>query len=282
MMAVFRNALGKMLGQVAGWGLSLAVLAGYLLTFYDVVVKQGSELMRLIQGYPPELMAFFGDMSQLLTPGGFLHTELFSYMPLILGFFSILAGSGMLAGDEESGTLDLVLAHPVSRLSLFVGRWLAMLAAHLGIVGLIWLGLAVGTSWSVIDVTVWELLLPCCSLLALLLLFAGLGLFLSMVLPSRRMAAMLAGVVLVGSFFLSGLARINPDLQGAARLLPLEYYQGGEAVGGLDLVWFFGLLGAAVVLTVLAAVLFQRRDIRVGGEGSWRWGLPRGRKRAQA
>ncbi len=275
MMTVFRYTLGKMLGQVAGWGLSLAVLAGYLLTFYDVVIEQGGELMRLIQGYPPELMAFFGDMSQMLTPGGFLHTELFSYMPLILGFFSILVGSGMLAGDEENGALDLVLAHPVSRLSLFAGRWLAMLAAHLGIVGLTWVGLVAGTNWSAIDVTIEELALPCCSLLALLLLFAGLGLFLSMVLPSRRMAAMLAGVVLVGSFFLTGLARINEDLQGVARLLPLEYYQGGEAVGGLDLAWFFGLLGTAVVLTVLAAVLFQHRDIRVGGEGSWGLWRPR-------
>jgi len=114
-------------------------------------------------------------MSELLTPAGFLHTELFSYMPLVIGFFSILAGSGLVAGDEENGTLDLVLAHPVSRLSLFAGRWLAMLAAHLGIVVLTWIGLAAGTRWSVIDVSVGELALPCLSLLALLLLFASLG-----------------------------------------------------------------------------------------------------------
>jgi len=269
MMTIFRYTLGKFLGQVAGWGLSLAILGGYLLTFYDVVLEQGGALMRLIEGYPPELLAFFGDMSKLLTPGGFLHTELFSYMPLIVGFFSLLAGSGLLAGDEENGTLDLVLAHPVSRMSFFTGRWLAMLAAHLGIVGLTWLGLAVGTNWSAIDVTGAELALPCLSLLALLLCFACLGLFLSMVLPSRRMAAMIAGVVLIGSFFLTGLARINEHLHAAARFTPLEYYQGGEATSGLNLGWFFGLLGAAVVLTALSAVLFQRREIRVGGEGSW-------------
>jgi ABC-2 type transport system permease protein len=275
MMTVFRYTLRKMLGQVAGWGLSLAILGGYLLTFYDVLIEQGSEIMRLIQGYPPELLAFFGDMSRMLTPGGFLHTELFSYMPLIVGFFSILTGSGLLAGDEETGTLDLVLAHPVSRMSFFAGRCLAMVAAHVGIVGLTWLGLAAGTNWSAIDVTLAELSLPCLSLLALLLLFAGLALFLSMVLPSRRLAAMIAGVVLVGSFFLTGLARINENLQAVARFLPLDYYQGGEAVGGLNLGWFLGMLGAAVVLTVLAALLFQRRDIRVGGEGSWGSWLPK-------
>jgi len=51
-----------------------------------------------------------------------------------------------------------------------------------------------------------------------------------MLLPARRLAAMIAGVILVASFFLSGLARINEDLRAAARLLPLEYYQGGMAM----------------------------------------------------
>jgi len=37
----------------------------------------------------------------------------------------------------------------------------------------------------------------------------------------------------------------------------------------LNLRWLLGMLGAAILLTVLAAVLFQRREIRVGGEGSW-------------
>jgi len=51
MMTIFRYTLGKFSGQIAGWGLSLAVLGGYLLTFYDVVAQQGGELLRLIQGY---------------------------------------------------------------------------------------------------------------------------------------------------------------------------------------------------------------------------------------
>ncbi len=91
---------------------------------------------------------------------------------------------------------------------------------------------------------------------------------------------MISSVVLVGSFFLTGLARINEHLRPAARFSPLEYYQGGEAVAGLDLGWFLGLIGVALLLTVVSAVLFQRRDIRVGGEGSWGSWRPR-RKAAQ-
>ena len=90
-----------------------------------------------------------------------------------------------------------------------------------------------------------------------------------MLVPSRRAAAMISGVVLVAGFFITGLARINEDLEAAARLSPLEYYQGGDAMDGLNGGWLLGLLAFAVLFAVLAWWRFLRRDIRVGGEGSW-------------
>ena len=66
------------------------------------------------ESYPAELMAFFPSISEFATPIGYLDTYLFSYMPLIIGIFSIGVGAGLLVSDEEKGILDLVLAHPVS------------------------------------------------------------------------------------------------------------------------------------------------------------------------
>jgi ABC-2 type transport system permease protein len=119
---------------------------------------------------------------------------------------------------------------------------------------------------------------PYFSLLALLFFFAGLALLLSMTLPSRRLAAMTAGMVLLVSFFLTTLARLEKSLDGFARLSPISYYQGGDAVEGLNLSWFVGLMAAAAVFTVLAWWLFERRDIRVVGEGGWRWPLRWGKR----
>lgn len=273
MFTIFRYSLGRMRGQILGWGLSLAILGGYLLTFYDVLFEQGAEIMRLVSSYPPELLTFFGDMTNLMSPAGYLTVEFFSYMPLIVGIFAVLSGSGLLAGDEEAGTLDLLLSYPISRMQLFAGRWLAFVSAMAGIVALSWLGLAGGLRWSAMDVSPAELALPCLSLWAQLLVFGCLGLLLSMVLPSRRLAAMTAGLVLVASFFLTSLARIDASLEEAARFSPLNYYQAGEALDGMNWVWFLGLVAVALVLSMLAAWRFQRRDIRVGGEGSWGLGL---------
>jgi ABC-2 type transport system permease protein len=269
MWAVFRHAVSRMRGQILGWGISLAVLAGYLLSFYAFIADQGEQLMQLVASYPPELLAFFGDMTRILTPAGYLSTEFFSYMPIIVGFFAVLTGSGLLVGDEESGTLDLVLAHPVSRLAYFVGRWLGFVLANVAILALVWLGFVIGARWSNIDVSSGEFGLACLSLLALLLLFGCLALFLSMVVPARRVAAMVSGVALIGSFFLTSLARIDEGLRPYARFSPLDYYQGGDAIEGLNAGWLAGLLLAALAFSLLAAWRFQRRDIRVGGEGTW-------------
>jgi ABC-2 type transport system permease protein len=91
-----------------------------------------------------------------------------------------------------------------------------------------------------------------------------------MLLPARRLAAAGAGLVLVASYFLSSMAFLNESLAAVARFLPYDYYQSGEALNGLDWASFLGLLAASAVLALLAWWRFQRRDIRVAGEGGWR------------
>src|SRR6185436_1061857 len=94
------------------------------------------------------------------TPGGFLSLAFFSYMPLVLGVFAVLGGTGLIVADEESGTLDLVLAHPISRSALFAGRVLAFAAAPLAILALSWLGFVVAMARSTLDLGLWAMARP--------------------------------------------------------------------------------------------------------------------------
>lgn len=270
MLPLFIHALTRSRGTILGWGLSLAVLGAYLLSFYDTLAQQQASLNQLLSTYPPEMMAFFGDLTQMFTPEGYLTVEFFSYMPLILGIFAVLAGSGLLVGDEENGLLDLLLAHPVSRTAFFTGRLLALIASLLGILGFAWGGLVVGLQWSSIEIAPAELLRPFLGLFAVLSLFGSLALALSLLLPARRLAATTAGLILVASFFVTSLARVNEDLETLAKFSPLNYYQSGEAIRALNGEWLGGLLAVAALFTLCAWWRFERRDIRVAGEGNWR------------
>ncbi len=230
-------------------------------------------MLQFIENYPPEFLAFFGGMAAINTPAGFLDSQL-ATLPVIFGIFAVLAGSALFARDEESGRLDLIMAHPVSRLLLFGGRFAAFVFATTGILLICWLGFALPLRGSSMDVGMWQMALPMLSTLAVVLVFGTFALLLSMLLPSRRTAAATAGGVMVASFFLSGFANLNADLKPVARLLPYEYFQGGYAISGLNLTWFAGLLAASTFFAAIAGWRFQHRDIRVGGERSHRFSRP--------
>ena len=275
MWTVFRYSLTRLRGQILGWGIGLAILGGYLINFAKtfINVEQQEAFRELFSIYPQELMAFFGDMNDLFTPSGFLHIEFFSYMPLILGIFAILTGSGLLVGDEESGVLDLVMAHPISRTVYFWGRVMAFTLSALLILLIIWLGFIIVIPSTTMDITPGEMAQPFLALFSVVILFGGLSLVLSMILPSRRLTAMVSGLLLVASFFITGLSSIDDRLETIARFSPLNYYQGGKALEELNWEWVLGLLGFSLLFILLAWWGFWRRDIRVGGEGGW--GLPK-------
>lgn len=273
----FKHTLRRLRGQILGWGIGLALYGLMMGAMYDTVNNiEGME--ELLASYPQELWAFFGDMMNLNTPEGYFGTYFSSYIPLIVGIFAAGAAAGLLAGDEERGTLDLTLSYPVSRTGVFLGRWLAFAVALALILFIAYLGWAVTLPMNSMDVTAGALLLPFVPMWALLLLFGALSLLLSLVLPSARMASMTTGGLLVANFLLAGLANLNEDLQPVMDLTPFAYLQGGDSLGGLNWTWIAGLVGAALLLSALAWLLFRRRDIRVGGERGWSWRL---RPRAQ-
>lgn len=275
MKTIFRYALSRSRGQILGWGIGLGLYSAYLVSFYDTLAAQSDQIISLLEAYPKEMLAFFGsDMADFLTPSGYVGIYLFSYMTIILGIFAVQKGSNMLVSDEESGELDLLLAHPVSRTAFFMGRLLNFVVATTAILGIMWLGVVLALSRSSLDVTRFEILMPMLSLMAVLLVFGTIALLLSLVLPSRRMAAMVAGLVLVASFLIDSLVNLDERLVSVNKFLPLHYFQGGDALDGLNLASFFGLLAAAALFSGIAWWRFERRDIRVGGESGWRFVLP--------
>lgn len=278
MSAVFRYAMSRSRGQIIGWGLTLFLLAVLMVSFYDTIAEDQEQWRGLLELYPEEFLAFFGGILDFTTPEGFLSVEFFSFMPLVLGVYAIMAGGGLLIEDEEAGRMDLILGQPIRRRSLFLGRLMGFGLTTVLICSMGLIGMLVSMLWSAMDLGLWTLTKPFLSLLALVLFFGALALVLSMVLPSRRMAGMLSGVVLVASFFITGLAEISETIQPIADFSPMTYYQGGQAMSELNVGWLLGMLAVALVFVLVAGWRFEQREIRVGGEGGWQ--LPFRRRRS--
>ncbi len=270
MWAEFKHALRRLRGRIIGWSIGVGLYSLMMVFMYDVV-RDMMGIEDLLAAYPPEIMAFVGvtDAFAIMTPAGYLEAYFFNYMTVIIGIFVIGAATGMLVGDEERGLLDLILAHPISRTALFASRALALVVATAVILLVNWLCWAIPSGQTQLDLSWGQFLLPFIPLLAQLLLFGALALLLSFWLPSARLAGMITGALLVGNYLLMGLYRLNDNLEAIVKLTPLYYYQGGQAAHGLEWGWLAGAVVATLLLTAVSWQLFQRRDIRVGGEGGW-------------
>jgi len=270
MFTVIRYSLRSSRGVIIGWGIGLAALAIMMGSLFDMIASSGNLMDAYVESLP-ELAELF-DFASMNTPIGWLDVEYFSFVPLIIGLFATGAGASLLARDEEGGTLDLILAHPVSRTVLFWGRFLANTLVIIILLLISWASLLLTMIWSEnFTIPALDLLLPFASLFAILMLFMTLALLFSMLLPARSMAIMLTGMLVVASFFITLLSGVVDELERAADFSPLTYQETATAIeDGLNLTWFGVFLTIDLVLALISWQLFQRRDVRVGGEGTLR------------
>jgi ABC-2 type transport system permease protein len=109
------------------WSLGLAGFVALIVSVWPTVHSNPS-LNKLAQDYPEALQAFlaFGGAVDYSSAAGYLGIELFSLMvPLLLLVAAIGTGAGSIAVEEERGTLELLLANPVSRTKVVLEKTLA-------------------------------------------------------------------------------------------------------------------------------------------------------------
>lgn len=147
---MLRNVLSKTLRDsqraFVWWCVGLIGLVALMVSVYPSV--RGNEaLNKLVHDYPQALKGFvsFGGELDYTTGPGYLGSELFALMvPLLLLVAAIGAGARALAGEEEAGTLELLLANPVSRRRVAAEKLAALVVeiVALGIVLLVslWIG----------------------------------------------------------------------------------------------------------------------------------------------
>lgn len=276
MMAIFQRKLKNNWLMILGWGLGLGLLGFYLFDIYDNFFQQNVDLREIFSAFPEDVMAFFGGDVNLFEPAGFLHLEFFSYMPIILGIMIISSAAGLISKKEEEGTLEIIIAQPVSRSLVFWSRLLALIASVILILAITWGGFALGlNATGTFDIDQVQMVRPMISLFAILLPFLALALLLSMLLPSSSAASLVSGFLLIAFFFISSLARIDEDLEPINRFSPFKFYQGGAAVNGLDHQNLLILFGISIVFIALAWLFFVLRDLRFGGSGGLRLVFPK-------
>lgn len=212
---------------------------------------------------PDELLAFIGGVS-VDTLEGYLNAEFITYAPIALAVFAILAGTGSIVSEESQGTLDILLAQPVSRLRMIITKISGLALANGMVVAILLSMFWITIPFVDIDVSAGRILISFVLLWPFLTTISFLSVLLSLVLSSRIFAGTIMAVILIASYILQSLANL---VSGLAPLRPLyltSYYQGSNAlISEVSLTYTAGLICILLAALSLSLWIFIRRDIAV-------------------
>ncbi len=247
--------------QIVGFGIALFLMAAliiYIWPSYRVTVAS-------IQ-LPEAIQALLGSDLAYSTAPGFVSAEYFSWIPILLIVYTIIQGTGAIAGEEGSGTIDLLMSQPLTRADMAIQKTIAVCIGAALIAGFGFLGFLVSVPFIDIGLTLKGAAMASANMLPLALLYYALSLWFGSVLPNRTYAAGAAIALTTAGYFFNTIAAAVHSLSWLKYASPFYYYGAGlPLVKGFDWPHVALLLGIAALFVVLTVRSFSRRDITIGG-----------------
>jgi ABC-2 type transport system permease protein len=263
--SVFLKTLYDQRKAVLGWSLGLGALGLFAVLFYPSVKEAGAYYDQMLQLMPQEYMAFLGNITSFTQVDGYMTASLMVYLPLVLAIYAIGLGVGLVTGEVESGTMDLLLAHPLPRWRVVLEKYAAMATALFAICLIFGLTLLAGGLMirsQTPDVPPIRWLLAGLNVFPLTLFFGSVAFALACAVRGRAAAVATATTIAVGSFMLNGLVPISERLQPLEKWTIYYWYTASKPfTDGIILGHVLILLGLCLLCLGAGIVGFGRRDV---------------------
>jgi beta-exotoxin I transport system permease protein len=246
------------------WAVGLAAVVALTVAFYPSV-RGDAALNDFSKNLPESVRALFvGGELDITSAAGYLNSQIFALVaPLVLLVFTIGHGSGAVAGEEERGTLDLLLAHPLRRRDYVLQRFGAMTALLVALSVVLLLTTAVGALPVDLEIGFGKLTAGTVSVGLLALLFGTLALAVGSARPGRTAAIAVAAGVAVAAWIFDGLSHTVGALERWRPVSPFYWALGKNPLrNGAQWGDWALLLAVTAALVVVAAVGLERRDAR--------------------
>ena len=255
---------------ILGWGIGMGLVVVSPMVSVDTLLSTPQAREQLIA-----LAAQFSwnaDVVAVDTIGGYATFKIGIFIFLI-AVWPILAGSRILRGEEERGSMDLLLSIPRPRVRIALEKLAAMWTALFAMGVLIGLLAFAGGQKFGGDFSLGDALLFGLNLALVCALIGALALLISQFTQEPGTAAGWTGALVLIFIVLDMVRRVIPNAEWISRLSPIYYYNLSKpliAGSGVNVGAMLFLLALALILGGTAVWLFVRRD--VGGTVP----LPRG------
>jgi ABC-2 type transport system permease protein len=261
---------GRLLRQTLRWQrvrLAVVVLAGIAWgALIPVIYDAFSDVFRDManSGVIPEQLMNFGSGSLFTLAGsmtlGFQHPLAIA----MIGIFAVGAGATAVAGERARGTLEVLLARPISRTTLYVSILIALLVAVLVVIIAILAGMVGGAAVLGIadEVDLARMPLVVVNGFGLWAAFTTFSLAMSVTFDRPGPAIGLSLGWLMLHYFLEILGSLWTDAAWTQEYSLLHHFAPGEILtDGIDPIDLVIVYVAALVPLIYALLVFPRRDL---------------------
>ncbi|GAB4514064.1 MAG: hypothetical protein OHK0046_15620 [Anaerolineae bacterium] len=264
---VFWRLLRDNTPMILAWGTGYSFLIVLVVVLYPIL-EENNMLLDVIRGLG--MLDVFEenyniDLSGLTTFPGYLALEALGWTPTVLTVFTLPQAIGAVMGEEQRGTLDLLMSTPLRRWQFLLEKTAAIFASLLGILGMMWVTLVVSSILVGVEITLSQTLIGIWHIIPISAVFICVTLFLSVTFRSPRTALGLAAAYVFFSFFSNvlGDAVDVPLLRFFQQFGAHAYYSSVEAMLNFAPRWETeaAMLLASAVFLALAVWRFQKRDL---------------------
>lgn len=262
---MLRNVFSKTLWDerrgILVWSIGIAAVGVVYAAFFPSL--NNPQMAELLEAYPKGVMDALG-MADITSPTGYLGATTYGLLgPVLMIIFAAGFGSRAIAGEEEAGRLDVLLAHPVDRWQVVVQRAAALLVALVaaGILLFVAMAAAAGPA-QYAEIGLMKLGAATFQLILLAMFFGSLALAVGAITGRKGLALATVAIVGIVTYFANTLAPSVQAIAWSRDISPFRYYSGGQPlVDGWQLADGLVLILAAVALVAIGVLGFRRRDV---------------------
>jgi len=246
---------------ILGWGLGIGLLLYVVLSAVPSLMATPEARAAIVS--VAGAYSWLAEPIKVDTPGGYA-TFKYGFTILIIVLWPLLVGSRMLRGEEERGSLDVLLSLPRGRGRVALEKLAAMWTALLGMGLLIGLlafagGQGVSAGFGLVDALLYGL-----NITLICALFGSIALWISQFTQERGAAAGWTAGLLLVSIVLDMVHRVIPNTEWLSRISPVYYYNLSRPLipgYSADLSAMLLMLALSILLSGVAIWLFVRRDV---------------------
>ncbi len=264
-LIVLRRMVWDRARSTLWWSIALVALAVAVGASYPAIQKSAGGLEDLMNSMPEGVGELLGAAGGITTPVGYLNSQFYANVfPILLMIFGVGLAAWTVAGAEREGTLEPLLANPLRRSRLALGRYggVVLLMVVPALLSTLILVVFRGP-FHIDDVPVENIVAGGVGSLLLALLFASLTYAVGAATGRRALAVAVGGGLAAATYVMFGLAAFVDLFEKVEWLSPWHWFlEPSPLTDGWT--WASSLLPLAVIVPVVlvGTALFTRRDLR--------------------